>query len=365
MDLLSILALAPMLPLGITALNLLTWTRGQAGRSAPALSVLIPARNESQNIARALQALEQSELCPGEILVYDDHSTDNTADIVRSFAAANPRIRLISGGPLPAGWVGKVHGCARLAEAATGEWLVYLDADVCITKEGLGRITSLLSRADIVTAVPHQQTGTWAEHAVLPLLHLTYHSWLPLFLVEWSQSPAFLAANGQILAVRAEALRAMGGWASVRAAVVDDMALCHRAKSLGWRVIFADGERMGSCRMYHSFSEVWNGFSKNIRPGIGSTPGTLAVVLLYFTCFLLPFFLLPMVPVPAAVGVAAIVLQRLLLAWRHQQSVWGLPLHPVGVVLLLAIALNSVRWSWSGDIRWKGRIYTDKAAEPG
>ncbi|HND32159.1 MAG TPA: glycosyltransferase family 2 protein [Myxococcota bacterium] len=365
MDPVSILALAPLLPLSITLVNLLSWTRGQPGRSTPTLSVLIPARNEAQNIGRALEALRQSELRPTEILVYDDHSTDETAALVRHQATMNPAIRLLSGGPLPAGWVGKVHACARLAEAATGEWLVYLDADVCITKEGLGRITSLLSRADVVTAVPRQETGSWAEHAVLPLLHLTYHSWLPLFLVEWSQSPAFLAANGQILAMRADALRAMGGWESVRSAVVDDMALCRRAKSLGWRVIFADGDRMGSCRMYHSFPEVWEGFSKNIRLGIGSTPGTLAVVLLYFTCFLLPFFLLPLAPVEAAVGVAGILLQRLLLAWRHQQSGWGLLLHPVGVVVLLAIALNSVRWAWSGDIRWKGRVYASKGLEPG
>jgi hypothetical protein len=225
-----------------------------------------------------------------------------------------------------------------------------------------GEITPALEKQadDLVARYPVSQRS-----AVLPLLHLTYHSWLPLFLVEWSRSPAFLAANGQILAVRADALRALGGWAVVRSAVVDDMALCRRAKQLGWRVIFADGDAMGSCRMYHSFTEVWEGFSKNIRLGIGSTLGTLAVVLLYFTCFLLPFFLLPVSPIPAAVGITTILGQRLLLSWRHQQPLRGVLLHPVGVLLLLAIALNSVRWALSGDVRWKGRSYPPKAMEPG
>lgn len=357
MNTLSVLALAPLLPLGITLLNLATWRRGGVAEAAPRISVLIPARNEAHNIGAALEALVQSSLSPLEILVYDDHSTDSTAAIVQEFAARDGRIRLLQGPALPPGWVGKPFANAQLAAAARGEWLIYLDADVCITETGIAQIAFRMHRADLVTAVPRQRTEIWAERAVVPLLLLTYYSWFPLPLVRWSRINAFLAANGQILAVRADVLRAVGGWEAVRDAVVDDMALCGRVKRAGWRVDFADGHDMAVCRMYRSFSEVWEGFSKNIRLGLGSAVATVAVMALYAVSFLLQPVLLPWVGEPALVGSAAILLQRTLLARRHTQGVAAVLLHPVGLLLLLGIAANSVRWAFNGQVRWKGRCY--------
>lgn len=358
----SALFLAPLLPLALTLFNLLTWTRGRPHRAAPRISVLIPARNEAGRIGACLAAVRRSELSPSEILVYDDHSTDTTAAIVTAHAAEDPRVRLLNGGPLPAGWVGKPHACSRLAEAATGEWLVYLDADVELDPEGLGRVASLLSGAAVVTAVPRQKTGSFLEHLVLPLLHLTYLSWLPLLLVEWSQDPRFTAANGQILGIRAEALRQIGGFGAVRGAVVDDMALCRLAKARGWRVCFADGFAMGSCRMYQSAQETWEGFSKNLHLGIGSIIGTVMVIALYLLTFLAPLLGAAFWP-EALVGSLAILLQRVLIAWRYRQHPLGVLLHPLAILLFVGIALNSLRWVLRRDVRWRGRSYDPSALE--
>lgn len=354
------LFLLPLLPLTLTILNLLTWTRGRPHRAAPRISVLIPARNEAGRIGACLEAVRRSELSPAEILVYDDHSTDTTAAIVAAHAADDSRVRLLTGGPLPTGWVGKPHACSRLAEAATGEWLVYLDADVELAPEGLGRVASLLSGAAVVTAVPRQKTGSFLEHLVLPLLHVTYLSWLPLLLVEWSQDPRFTAANGQILGIRANALREIGGFAAVKGAVVDDMALCRLAKARGWRVCFADGFLMGSCRMYQSAQETWEGFSKNLHLGVGSIIGTVVVIGLYLGIFLLPLVASPFWPI-AAVGATAVVLQRLLIAWRYRQHPLGVLLHPVAILIFVGIALNSLRWVLRRDVRWRGRSYDPSA----
>jgi glycosyltransferase involved in cell wall biosynthesis len=363
-----LLAAPPLFVLGLVLFNLAVWPRGRAdGRIAGRVSVLIPARNEAATIERCVRAVLAGSQAPDEVIVYDDDSSDGTGDLVARLAAEDARVRLLRGVPLPAGWVGKPHACHRLAGAATGDVLVFLDADTEATPECLARIGSLLDRlrADVVTAGTRQVTGTWAERLIIPLLHLTYVAWLPLPLVWRSRDPRFLVANGQLLALRRAALDAAGGWAAVRAEVVDDMAICRRVKEAGLRVVFADGQRMARCRMYRGAGEVWRGFSKNLAEGVGGTPGgVLGVAVLYGGVFVAPYVALaaallgaPSLLPPALTGVAANVAIRAVLAIRLRQPLEGIIVHPVAVLGLLAIAANSLRWSRRGAIQWRGRSY--------
>lgn len=372
----ALLALPPLGVLGMVAFNLRAWPRGRAdGTLRGPVSVLVPARDEAAGIERCVRAALANTPAPDEVLVYDDGSSDGTGEIVARLAAGDARVRLLPGVPLPPGWVGKAHACHRLAAAASGQVLVFVDADTVVEPSCLARIGSLLEdrRADVVTAGPRQVTGTFTERLVVPLLSLAYTAWLPLPLVWRSRDPRFLVATGQLLAVRRAAYAAAGGWSEVRAEVVDDMAFCRRVKERGGRVVFADGHRMASCRMYRGWRQVVGGFSKNLYEGVGGRPsGLAAVVLAHVLVFLLPYaglaaalggavYLL----VPSLAGVAANLALRALLALRLRQPLEGVLLHPLAVLALLAIALNSFRWSRRGQIHWRDRTYPARAARMG
>jgi chlorobactene glucosyltransferase len=368
-----VIAGPPVFILALVLFNLAVWPRGRAEGGMPGrVSVLIPARNEATRVEACVRGMLGGSLQPDEVVVCDDGSTDGTADVVRRLAAEDARVRLITAGPLPAGWVGKPHACHRLAQEARGDVLVYVDADTVAGRECLARLGSLLAdyRADVATVAPRQRMHSFGERMIVPLLALSYVAWLPLPLVWRSRDSRFLVANGQLLAVRRAALEASGGWAAVAGEVVDDMAICRRVKETGGRVVFADGARMAECRMYDGAGEVWRGFSKNLYEGLGGRPALLAlVVVLHAWVFVLPYAAVIAglagvggVLVPALLGVAVNVMMRGTLAIRLRQPVEGVVLHPFAILGLIAIAINSFRWSRRGQIAWRGRTYAARAA---
>lgn len=377
----------PALPLAITIVNLLTWRRGSLAlqESLPTISILIPARNEERNLAQVLKSVvTAAKVCPTlqEILVYNDASTDGTARLVEEAAALDSRVRLIQGKELPEGWVGKPHACQKLFEEAQGQMLLFMDADVRLTPSALPRLLSLAESpigGQVISAVPAQETKTWLERLLLPLLTLTYTAWLPLRLVEVGQSTRTVAANGQLLMIKREDCKSLGGFTQVRHEIVDDVAFCRLAKSRGFKVVFADGFHMARCRMYRSAGEVWRGFSKNLFEGLGGGIGAGFVLLLYLGCFVAPHLALVAFSLSggethdglvaaAALGVTFNVLLRVLLAWRFKQPLEGILLHPISVLALVALAFNSMCWVLQGKIEWAGRSYaarsTRKQAEP-
>lgn len=352
-----LLALAPLAVLGVTVANLVGWRPIRAEGTSPRASALVPARDEEATIEACVRSLLAEPF--GEVIVCDDGSTDRTGAILA--AIDDPRLRVIRGRTLPAGWVGKPHACHQLADAATGELLVFVDADVVLRPGGLSRIGHAL-RGEVLSVLPEQVTGSLGEALVLPLLHLTYASFLYLPLVGAVRDPRVLAANGQVLAVRRRAYDTFGGFAAVRAEIVDDLALCRAAKAAGLRVDFVDGAAVARCRMYRSGADAWAGFSKNLLEGVGSTGGLVAAVGLYVACFLLPWLALPLAPAPAAVGVAANLVQRALLARRFGHRPVAVLLHPLSIVAFVAIAARSWAWTRAGAIRWRGRTYAARSA---
>ena len=373
-----------LLALGLVAFNAAFWTRGRAlpdaARAAPGgVSVLIPARDEVANIERCVRAVDAADGPITEILVYDDDSTDGTGEVLSRLQAELPRLRVIHGDGLPAGWVGKPYALDRLSAEARGEVLLNIDADVTLRPDGLLRMLSLLGSpeqvaggldAALVTAVPRQRTGSVIERFMIPLLHLSYVAWLPMPLIHRTRDPRVLAANGQLLLVRRSALAAVGGWSGVRAQLVDDMALCRAMKRSGRRVVFADGDRMADCRMYSDGASLWRGFSKNFYEGIGGHPlGLIVVMALHLLIFVAPYVMLPIAAlrgdthlvVAAAVGVGANVVLRLIMAARHGHSMLSVLVHPLAVLAMMGVLFDSYRCSRRGDIRWRGRSYAARA----
>ena len=382
---LAALCALPALPaLGLVSFNALFWTRGHAltaaASAAPGgVSVLIPARDEVDTIERCVRAADAASGPVTEIIVYDDESTDGTADVLRRLQDELPRLRVLRGDGLPPGWVGKPYALQRLSEVAAGEVLLNVDADVTLSEDGVLRMLSLLGAADrvpgglgasVVTAVPRQRTGSLFEQVMIPLLHLSYVAWLPMPLIYRTRDPRVLAANGQLLMIRRVDLEAIGGWTRVRAALVDDMALCRAVKQSGRRVVFADGDLMAQCRMYSDAGSLWRGFTKNFYEGIGGNPlALILVMILHLLIFVTPYVVLPIAAVrgdwrlaaAAAVGVAANVVLRLIMAARYRHSLLSVLVHPVAVLMMMGVLLDSFRSSRRGDIRWRGRSYAARA----
>lgn len=365
--LLAVLACGPLV---MTGLNAFAWPRGSQGRFSGSVSVCIPARDEEANIERCVRAVANADYPVQEIIVLDDGSTDDTPGILAALTQEYSHLRIIEGRPLAEGWVGKVHACQQLAEEANGEWLVFIDADTTLHVGGIGRLAGTVNRTKsrAISSVPRQEMKSFGEQLLIPLLHLTYTSWLFMPLVWLTNDARFLAANGQLVALEAKALQEAGGFTSIRHEVVDDMALFRRLKDAGIRVAFADGHHMATTRMYTSGREVWDGFSKNMYEGIGGHLLALIVVIaMYTTPFVLPYLGLvlsmvwPALLWPSVVGVVANLMLRLHLAIRHQQPWHGVLLHPFGVIMMMALAINSWRWSFRGNITWRGRTYVAKA----
>jgi len=364
------LVVFPTIAFGLNVFNAFAWPRHGSPGAKASVSVLIPARNEERGIELAVRSVFEAGADVEEVIVYDDGSSDQTPQILARLADEFPRLRIEKGIGLPDGWVGKPHACHQLARLASGDVLLFLDADVEILPGGLDHVLGLMAdkKADLVTAVPRQITGSFVERLVLPLLHLTYTSWLPMPLVWLSTDPRFLAANGQVLAVHRQAYDAVGGFEAVRNEVVDDMAFCRLIKKAGHRVVFADGHDMAKCRMYTNANGVWEGFSKNLYEGIGASfVGLLGMLSLYTLAFVAPYIALILsvwwtsLLWPATVAVGLNVAIRILLAIRHKHALEGVLLHPFSVIVLMAIAINSWLWNWNGTIRWSGRTYAARS----
>ncbi len=216
----------------------------------PTASILVPARNEAENLRRTLPALlRQGAL---EVLVLDDLSQDETAQVAQEVAGGHPGFRLLRGKPLPEGWRGKNWASWQLAQAARGEVLVFTDADVLWEEGALGGLLAALEGKDLVSALPRQEGGP--EGVVVAFVMNGLFSFLPHPVLE-----AFRVANGQVLAFRKEAYWAMGGHRAVREEVLEDVALARRAGRYGLYL----GQDLFRVRMYKSYLEALEGFGKN------------------------------------------------------------------------------------------------------
>ena len=326
---------------------------------AERVSLLVPARDEAERIAPCIEALlAQQGLRDVEVLVLDDHSTDGTADVVRAVAGDDPRLRVIEGADLPDGWLGKPWACRQLADAATGSVLVFVDADVVVEPHGIAATVATLrwSGLDLVCPYPRQLAEGAAERLVQPLLQWSWLTTLPLALAETSARESLVAANGQLLAADAVAYRTVGGHDAVRDEVLDDVALLRAFKRNGFRGNVVDGTDVATCRMYIGWDDLRDGYTKSLWSAFGSPAGAAGATAVLSTVYVLPAAAALTGSPVGAVGYAAAVLGRVLVARRTGARVLPDSLaHPVSVGLFGALTFASWRRKRRGQLSWKGR----------
>lgn len=329
-------------------------------------SVLIPARNEERNIAAALEAVLRCDAIDFEVIVLDDGSTDRTAEIVRAYAVRDSRVRLHFSAPLPPGWCGKNHACHQLASLAAHPLLVFLDADVRVTRpDALARLAEFMETGKVAFAsgVPHEETRTLLEQLIIPLIHFVLLGFLPLARMRAGTDPRFAAACGQLIAVRRDAYLQAGGHAAIAATLHDGLNLCRRFREHGFATDLFDATDTFRCRMYHSAAEVWQGFAKNACEALADPRLIVPSTLLLLGGQVLPLCLLLATPstttrLAAAFATIAAFLPRLIAVVRFRQPLPGALLHPVGITIFVAIQWYAFLRSLRGrPSTWKGRAY--------
>ena len=230
---------------------------------------------------------------------------------MRELAAQQARLRVIKGSPLPAGWLGKHWACHQLAQAARGDLWPFTDADTHHHPSTLREAVAALltEKADLVSAIPRQELGSWGERLIVPILPWSVFSFFPLWLAERWPWPPLVMAVGQFMLFRREAYERSGGHAAVRANVVDDIALAQHVVARGGRWRLLDAGTRVSCRIYRGFSGAYQGFGKSLFAAFGYNAPVLTAIRLWLgMVFLAPPVLLlttraPVLPI-TAVGLA-------------------------------------------------------------
>lgn len=346
-----------------------------AGTDAPLVTIVVPARNEARNIGRCVTSLLAADYPAVEVVVVDDHSTDGTADIARAAAAGDARLRVLENDPLPPGWFGKQWACATGARHARGELLLFADADTTHAPDLLPRLVAAQRElsADLISVAGRQELGSFWERIIQPQVFAI------LFLrfggtegVNRARRPADVIANGQCLMMTREAYDAIGGHATVRDTVAEDLMLAQETVRGGRRVRLVLGIHQLATRMYTSLDELLAGWGKNVYAGgVHAMPfGRVGRALFPLLFLAAPFMALypPVMLLLSLAGVlaashvawAALASAAMLAWWVAVYAAIDEPIayaftYPLGAVMLGYIFVGAmVR---GRRVAWKGREY--------
>ncbi|MDT8400531.1 MAG: glycosyltransferase family 2 protein [Bacteroidales bacterium] len=332
------------------------------------VSVLIPARNEENNIGKLLDQLGEQDYLNLEIIVLDDNSDDSTAAVVREKMAGDSRIKLMENDQVPEGWSGKNHACHLLSQKAGGNYFLFLDADISIKSNIISAMVKYLDRYSLVlvSIFPKQIMRSSGERITVPNMNWILLSLLPLIMVRFSKRPSLSAANGQFMLFDAAAYRSLRPHEMVRSSLVEDIEMMREIKKLRpdknrrkslrnrYKTAVLTGDDRISCRMYKNFDEAVHGFSKNVLHFFGNSL-VWTFIFLFLTgpvIIIIPFYSLPCTLIYLMAG----ILIRVLISMTSKQNVpCNLMLAPLQQLSLYYIVYKAVKIKFAGSYTWKGR----------
>ncbi len=365
-----------LLYLAVIAMNtFLNWLllphlgKSPAPENWPAVAILVPARDEEANIRRCVTSLLAQDYPDFSVWVLDDNSTDATSSILAELSTGETRLHVRHGAPLPEGWLGKNWACHQLAASVPAEvpLLLFVDADTWHAPTMLRQsVAALLAHeADLLSALPQQETRTLAEMLTVPLLPWALLSHFPLWLTRRIRWPRLSAAVGQHMLWRRSAYQQVGGHAAVRHEVVEDMALARRAAKHGFRVLLLSGRGQVFCQMYRSTAQAIAGFGKNLFSVFERRFLIYIFVWLWLgVAFLGPWLMLLWTWLA---GIGNVIYLSALTAILLTLLIWGMVVHLSGmrplIVLLsplivfcsILLAFHSLGQTLTHRAQWKGR----------
>lgn len=321
------------------------------------VSILVPARNEENNLPRLLHSLLQLDYPNVEVWVCDDQSTDKTASLLQEWQSKDSRLHFFRGEPLPPSWTGKNFACHQLAQIATGDYLLFIDADISLSPQALQKALAYFRshRLTLLSIFPQQKMQTTAEKVSVPFMNWALLNLLPLPFVLNMKNPLFAAANGQFMLFSATEYHENQWHDQVKDKHVEDIWMVRRMKQAGKRVAVLLGNQDVYCRMYTSYKEGLQGFSRNVHEFF------LGSRLLMF------LFWLGLMTAPAVIflsfGLAGffvylviLLLNRLLVAWASRQSVCtSLLFHPLNMFFFTHVMIHNICLAINHTGKWKGR----------
>lgn len=344
----------------INALSAPMLKHGPRPAEYPFVSILVPARDEEENIRGCLESLLRQQYPHFEILVLDDCSSDHTAEIVQNVSKQDERVYGIQGNPLPIGWTGKNWSCYQLSRHAKGDIFIFTDADNRYEPDAVLKTVGWMRQLslDLFSTIPQQHTVTLAEKLVIPSVFMTAYCYLPLWLTYLTAFPSLAAANGQWLAFTKQAYEELDAHRSARNQIVEDTWLARFSKTQKKKILTTAGTDVVHGHMYHNWSEVWQGFSKNLFGLMGyQTLPFLLLLLLSLVGYVCPYIFV-FIPSLFGLSIFAICLNlfiRLILAVKYKDPYITILLHPLAILITMIIGLNSLRVFIHGTVEWKGR----------
>lgn len=329
----------------------------QANNSMKLVSILIPARNEESNIHTILHDLLNQEYKNIEVLVFDDQSTDKTAEIITSLAKKDSRLKLITSSGLPKDWLGKNFACYNLSLQAKGQYLLFVDADVRIDNNVIGQTIDFAEKhkLNLVSVFPKQIMSNWGEHATVPIMNYILLTLLPLILVRKTRFASLAAANGQFMFFDAQTYKSTHPHKVMKSQKVEDIKIARYYKQQHLKIACLASEKDVKCRMYKSFEESLNGFSKNVTTFFGNSTLLAILFWLFTTLGFLPVLVLYN-STGLALYILAVLTIHILVSITSQQAV----LINIRYLLLQQVALGliiikSISNNLKKEHIWKGR----------
>ena len=257
------------------------------------ITVLIPARNEGKNIRETLIALNYQTYTNYDVIVLNDGSEDDTAEVVSQFFESDLEIQLIDGESIPQGWLGKHWACHQLALKAHGDYLLFIDADTVLHKNTIKAAVNeaIIGKSDLLTMIPARCANNFIERTLYSFIDWAIYAWLPLQLAHWSKNSYLSASYGQFMLFKRESYMLSGGHKKIKDIAVDDFGLGRLIKSSGLRWILKDGTSMVTSLPYNDMLETVKGISRSLAPALNYRISViLLVTLILMGLFFAPIF---------------------------------------------------------------------------
>lgn len=322
------------------------------------VSVLIPARNEENNIGNILNDLINQKYKKIEVVVFNDQSEDKTAEIVDEFARRDSRIKIVNSDELPDGWFGKNYACHSLSKLARGQYLLFLDADVRIKNNIISNALSFSRKHDtvLISIFPEQIIKTFGERITVPNMNYILVSLLPLILVRKLKYPSLSAANGQFMFFRADIYHQSEPHRLMKNNKVEDIHIAREFKKRGFKIACLLGDETIRCRMYNGFWDSVNGFSKNVIAFFGNSY-ILAVLFWLITTFGFLPVLFALTSEILIVYLLIYFLTRIIISVASHQNVFYNLIYFILLQLSLGLFIYKAFINkYFRKLQWKGRI---------
>ena len=331
----------------------------------PKLSVIITARNEETGFEQALSSLVATDYPSIEFIVINDRSTDGTGAILDRMASHFPQITPIHIASLPEGWLGKTHALHRGSQKASGDWLLFTDADIHFHQDALKRaLTWAVSQElDHFTLIPKMKAGDWLSQTAIASFLLAAMAGFRIGRNGVLEGSSY-AGVGAFNLVRASVFQTSLGFEWLRMEVIDDIGLGLLMKQENSRSGIGLAPNMLALTWYPSFSAMLKGFEKNAYAALGHYRWWIALlkIAIIFWLFASPWLaLIEDATFARALGSGVLISGAIGAVMIHKRV--GLPMiyalfHPLGILLMFVLGLNSmIRTHCQRGIRWRDTFY--------